>query len=157
MPKLEIKEHKKLVLQKVVIKELRNIPLDQYESEITKFENQMKIQHVQTFGPLVTRQIGTQIHEDGSMSFDYDLMIQADNYKIQGATFKIQDKLVVNHCLYVRFSGHPQYMNYAQSKLDLHIYENDLLVKSDLYTVFVGGSEDTITVDYFKPVDYETL
>lgn len=157
MPKLEVKENKRLVLKNVIIKELRNIAVDQYDIEMNKFMNTLELHKAQTFGPIVSRMKGTTIHDDGSMSVDYDLMVQAHDFLQYEKMFRVENEIVSNHCLYIRYEGDPQYIMYAQQKLDLYAYENDLSLKSDMYTLFLSQTEQGITVDYFKPVDYEAL
>ncbi|SET03125.1 AraC family transcriptional regulator [Anaerobranca gottschalkii] len=152
MSKLEIKENKKLVLKNVLIKELKGINMEDLNNEINKFLNTLKVLKVQTFGPLITKSYGTNIHEDGTISTNYDLMIQAHNYLQYKKQFKVEKQLECSHCIYLRFSDKPQYLQYAYSKLDIYFYENDIESNGVTYNVFVSETEDNIVVDIFKPV-----
>lgn len=153
MAKLEIKENKKLVLKKVLVKKLYGIQLEQLDNEINQFYQQLQLLKSQVFGPLVTRNKGTNIHEDGRFTVDYELYMQAHDYNQYKNYFEIRDEVTVNNCLYLRFQDTQEYMQMAFSKLELHIYENDIPVKNDIYTVYVGGSQEKITVDIFRPMD----
>lgn len=152
MPKLEVKEHKKLILVKVLKKELRGVSLDSIDQEITKFSQKLDLLKVQVFGPLVIHNIGTNIHEDGTMTMDYDLIIQAHDYMQYKNEFIIEDRLVCEHCLYIHFDGRPEDLSYAHMKIDLYEYENDLVTKGEMYTVCISEGENHVVMDLFKPV-----
>lgn len=153
MSKLEVKENKKLVLKKVLVKKLEGIQLENLDNEINQFYQQLQLLKVQMYGPLVTRNKGTNIHEDGNLTVDYELYMQAHDYMQYKDHFEVRDEVIANHCLYVRFQDAQEYMQFAFSKLELHIYENDIPVKNDVYTVYVGGTPEKITIDIFRPVD----
>ena len=55
MPKLEVKTNKKLVLKNVIVHEMKNIKMSELEKELQKFERNLKLLNVQTFGPLMVR------------------------------------------------------------------------------------------------------
>lgn len=152
MPKLEVKENKKLVLVNVLKVELRNLPIDDLDEEVKKFMKKIDLLKVQIFGPLVIRNIGTNIHEDGTMSVDYDIMIQASDYKQYKNEFIIEDRYECKHCLYLHYEGKQEDMSYAYMKLELFEYENDLVTTSELYTVYIKESEANVVIDLFKPM-----
>lgn len=152
MAKLEVKENKKLVLKQVLVHELRNFDLEKMDDEIQNFTKRLNVLKAQTFGPLITRNYGTQIHEDGTMSIDYDIMVQAHDYKQYKETYKTYDKLSCEHCAYLHFEDHPQYLNYAYSKLDLYFYENDLESDGVIFNVFLRETPEMVAVDIFRPV-----
>lgn len=152
MPKLEVKEHKKLVLVKILKKELRNAPLDSVDQEIMKFSQKIELLKVQVFGPLVIHNIGTNIHEDGTMTMDYDLIIQAHDFKQYKNEFITEERYECKHCLYLHFEGRSEDVPYAQMKLDLFEFENDLITTGELFTVCLNENETTVIIDLFKPV-----
>lgn len=152
MSRLKVEESKKLVLKSVLIHELRNIEMDSTEVEIQKFLNQLKLLNVQTFGPLITKNYGVSIGENGSMSVSYDVMVQAHDFKQYKNTFRTSEKVTVENCVYLRFEDHPQYIQLAYSKLDLYFYEEKLDSDGTIYNVIVRDSEDLIIMDIFRPV-----
>jgi len=152
MAKLEVLENKKLVLKNVIKKEVRSIEMEAIDNEIQKFGNKLALLKVQTFGPLVIKFCGINITEDGNMTADYDLMIQAHDYKQYKNEFVIEDKHECRHCAYIRFEGRPDEINYAHSKLDLHFYENDLESSGVVYTICIQETDDYVVMDLFKPV-----
>nr|MBS7718157.1 hypothetical protein [Vibrio cholerae] len=64
MSKMEVKENKKLILKQVLIKELKNMQLDQVDMEMNKFVNQIKLLKIQVFGPLIVSNTGVNVHDD---------------------------------------------------------------------------------------------
>lgn len=152
MNKLEVKENKKLVLKQVLVKELKNIQLDLVDDEINKFANQIKLLKVQAFGPLIVKNPGVNVHEDGSMTMDYELIVQAHDYKQYKHSFATKEQLKCENCVYVRYEGKPEDVHYAHTKLDLHFYEHGLVSDGSTINVYVSEAPDFIVVDIFKPV-----
>jgi len=152
MGKLDVKLNKSLVLKQVLIKELRNIKVEDLDSEIRNFQMKINLLKVQVFGPLITKSYGTTIHDDGTVTTDYDLMVQAHDYKNYKNHFKIAEKVECVNCAYIRFQGTSEEIHYAYSKLELFFYENDLMSNGSIFNVFVSNHKDHMVLDVFKPV-----
>lgn len=152
MAKLNVFENKKLVLKNVLIEQNNNIKFDEIDKKITDFENKIKLLKIQTFGPLVTKMYGTQINEEGQLSANYDIMIQAHDFEQYKKQFRIHKKLTAEYCVYVRFSDKPEFVQMASSAMELFMYENDIDDSGILYTVILDTTEDNLILDYFIPV-----
>ena len=152
MPKIEVVENKKLVLKNVLRKELKNIEMRYLDDGINKFSLLLNKLSVQTFGPLIIKNCGMNVTNEGAMLMDFDLLIQAHNYKAYKSAFEAIDRLEVPNCLYARFEGNPEDIQFAHSKLDLYFYENDLGQTGEVYSVMVEDSQDFSVIDIFKPV-----
>ena len=152
MSKLEVKENKRLLLKKVIIFEIRNIELDKLEANIQKFINYTQVLNIQMFGPLVTRLVGSNIQKDGTVKYDYDVIIQAHDYLQYKDKFKVRSEYNCDHCIYVRYEGKPENLPFAHSKLELFMYENDLSSNGEIYNVFVSNTQEEMIVDIFRPV-----
>lgn len=152
MAKLEVLENKKLVLKNVLVNKLRGISFEDVDKEISKFVNKLNILNVKMFGPLVIKSYGTNIHEDGTITTDYDLIVQAHDYKQYKSNYYIQEKYECPHCVYIHYEGVPEDVNYATIKLDLYFYENELESNGEMYSVYIHDSEDYIVTDFFRPV-----
>lgn len=150
MTKMEIKENKKLVLKHVLIKNFKNIALEKVDQEITKFMNELKMLKAQTFGPLVTRASGSHFHEDGSITMDYQIMMQAHDYKQYKNKYTAKERVEYPHSVYLRFKGKPENMQFAHSKLDVYFYEEELISDGSIVNVFVGETEEEITIDFLS-------
>jgi len=152
MSKLEVKENKKLVLKNAIIHELRGIQLEDLNEEINKFINKLKLLNVNSFGPLITKFCGTNMHEDGTVTVDYDIVLQAHDYKQYSKLYKTSEQLVCEHCVYVRFAGRPRDITFAYSKLDLYFYEHDLEDAGIMYTLMLEDHPEHTVIDVFRPV-----
>ena len=152
MAKLEILENKKLVLKNVLKKELNGVQFEVLDEEINKFGLLLDKLSAQTFGPLVMKNGGVNISEDGEMTMDYDLFVQAHDYKQYKGSFDVVDCMEVPNCVYVRFEGSPDDLQYAHSKLDLHFYENEIESTEEIYSIIVEETENHTVVDIFRPV-----
>ena len=117
MAKLEIKENKKLVLKKVICKKLLGAQLDNVDNEIEKFHQHLQLLNVQLFGPLVVKNSGTKIHEDGQLTTDFELYVQAHDFRQYNKIYEVAEEISVPHCLYLRFEDSPEYLQLAYSKM----------------------------------------
>ena len=152
MSKLEIKENKKLVLKQVICKKLLGAQLDNVDNEIEKFHQHLQLLNVQLFGPLVVKNSGTKIHEDGQLTTDFELYVQAHDFRQYNKIYEVAEEISVPHCLYLRFEDSPEYLQLAYSKMELYFYENDLQTDGTTYTVYVNSTLDQMTADIFRPV-----
>jgi hypothetical protein len=152
MSKLIVKENKKLVLKQVIIHELRGVLLQDLDEEMQKFITKIQVLNVNSFGPLITKSHGTTIHDDGMITADYDIMLQAHDYKQYSKLYKIEDQVSCANSIYVRFAGHPKDLDFAYSKLALYFYENDLEDTGIMYNLTLENHPEYTVVDIFKPV-----
>lgn len=152
MNKLEVLENKKLVLKHVLMKQHKNIELEAIDEKLNKFSNQLKLFNVQTFGPMITRNIGTTIHDDGKLTIDYEVFVQAHDFKQYKKHFLVKERIDFPNCVYLKFKGNPKNIQYAHNKLDLYFYEQGLVSNGDIIMVLVNENPEQIEVDLFKPV-----
>lgn len=152
MPKIEIYNNKKLILKNVLERKLENLEINLLNLEINKFLNLLNTLSVQSFGPLILRNEGVLFSEIGTVSANYNLYIQAHDYKQYKNQFNVLDEVVVENCLYTRFEGKPEYLQLAFNKLEIYEYEEDIITRGDIYMVSLEDSEDHIVMDIFKPV-----
>ena len=153
MSKITILENKKLRLINVLSKELRNIQIEEINNEIQSFINYLDISQIETKGPLITKNLGTQILNNGDISFDYDIMIQTIRKQTDHGLYKFHNQIVVGNCLYAHFEGRADELSFAQGKINIHIWENDYVDLGEEYTVHLHSDEEWMEVDIFKPVE----
>jgi len=151
MKKMELHPNKKLVLKNVILKEIRDSPLHDWDLRIDEFHQFLDKQRPQTFGPVVIATLGSRIEGD-QLTQNYDLMVQAHDYKKFGFTNKIAERFERSNCVYLRFEGHPDDMAFANSKLDLYFYENELTSDGSEYSIVLEETENHTVIDFFRPV-----
>ncbi len=153
MGRLDVLENKKLVLKNVLVEEVQNVPLDKVDEELKKFTNKLEILHVQTFGPLIIKTAGANIHEDGTLTTNYTFYVQAHDYKQYVNEFHIEETFTKGNMVLVRFDGKNEELHYAHSKLDLYFYENEYFDVGETYNVCIYDDGISSKIDIFKPVN----
>ncbi len=152
MRKLEVLNDKHLKLRNLLVFELRQCPIDELDQRINQFIDQVTMSSVQRYGPLITCNYGTQVSEQGQIHIDYDVMVQVRNYQIMTGGYRFLEERQYAHCVYLHFDEHPQYANYAYSKLELHFFETGLQPKGELISVILDDQPERLVLDLFKPV-----
>jgi hypothetical protein len=69
------------------------------------------------------------------------------------APYRTEALIRESDCLYTRFVGEEEHMQFAYNKLQLVAYEEDIPLRGDTYTVFVdrNDEDETVTADVFMP------
>lgn len=151
MEKIKIHDNKRLKLINVIIKELRNVSSVNLNNEIRKFINLLEVSKIQTRGPLITKTIGTRFEND-ELLFDYDIMIQLEK-PTKLKKFKVLENITLDNCLYVHYEGIQEDFSYVQTKLELYIWENDLITTGEEITIHIESFDDMMIADVFRPVE----
>lgn len=102
-------------------------------------------------GPLI-QYTNTKINEDGKFDMDIRLMLQCNNYIHNVCQpYTMESVLRIPNCMYCRYIGPEDKLNFAYQKIQLDAFENDIPLKGDSYTIFVDRDEEneTITADVF--------
>lgn len=146
-----IKPNKKLVLKNVIKKELKNIPIEQLDKEIQKFQTMVLSKNTQPFGPLIIRNSGTHISENG-VTVDTDIIVQANNYKIMKNQFIIEENHICSNCVYAHYDDNSDNIQHVYNKIDLYFYENDLSESGITYTLYLSNEPSRTVIDIFKQV-----
>lgn len=154
MSKIQILENKKLKLANVLVKELHGIKFEEIDNEVQKFINFLEIAQIQTKGPLITKNGGLKIHDNGDVSTNYEVMVQtAYEINLLQVGFSFYDSIVIENCLFTRFEGKNEELIYAQNKLNLHLWENDLIEVGNEYMIYLSDEGELLQVDIFRPVE----
>ena len=72
MAKLEVKDNKKLVLKQVICKKVHGVKVENVDHEIDKFHQHLQLVKAKIFGPLIVKSCGTTIHDDGTITTDFE-------------------------------------------------------------------------------------
>lgn len=151
---LEVKENKVLKLVNVVKRELRAVPQQEVDRATYMLESYLKTRKLNSVGPLITVSQGVDVTEDGQLGLDIDIMIQLNEKTMTGEPYEFLEMVRITNCVYVRFQGKIEELNYGYSKLELYMWENKLTKKGETYTVFANMEDQAnVTVDIFIPVE----
>lgn len=124
------------------------------------FELEMAIQQMETYirtkgasqiGPLI-QFTKAAIKEGGNVNVEIIMMMQCNKY-IHNVEYpySMEATVRVDNTLYCRYEGSEQFLKFAYDKIQLEAYENEIPLKGDSYTIFVGRNEEneTIIADVF--------
>jgi hypothetical protein len=107
----------------------------------------------QPIGPLIQK-TSISVNDSGEPQMVITFIRQSDTYlhKVD-SPYKMESIIKVSDCLYTRFIGEEDKMQFAYNKLNLMGYEEEIELTGESYTVFVDNDEenDTITADIFMP------
>lgn len=153
---LEVKENKVLKLVNVVRRELRAVPQNEVDRATYKLESYLKTRNLNSVGPLISATHGANITEESQLGLDIDIMVQIKEKIKVGEPYKFEKLIRLTDCIYTRFEGNIADLNYGYTKLELYIWENKLIQKGPIHTIFVD-LEDTnnIVVDIFIQIEEE--
>lgn len=152
MPKLLVRENKKLVLNKVIKNDLFQISSLDLQKKIDDFNNDLIVNQAQLFGPNIIQYKESTITSDGRILLNLTIYQQAHNYKEFSNKYDIEAKFSSPKCIYLRYDGIFSDMDITEKKIDVYCYENNLITKPNIFVIMVEQSEDRVIADYFKEV-----
>ena len=149
MAKLEVFPRRTLKLTNVVAKMVDNEDTSQMDKVVEMMDNYIKTKGSCPIGPLIHK-VCADISEEGEVIATVDCMRQCESHihRVE-APYTTIPILKISNCLYLRFVGPENDVQYGYDKLRLYAYEEDIRLKKESYTVFLGQEGDTITVDLF--------
>ena len=119
------------------------------EIEVEKMINEIKIKGANKIGPVI--QYSGSLEKGGKLEINVALMLQADRF-INNLQFPyiMESCIKVKDCMYTRFKGLEDDLQYAYQKIQVEAYENDIKLKDSCYTIFLDSDETgNVIVDVF--------
>ena len=157
---INIQSNKSLRLDNVLIKDIITMTAAATEDgsededfslglEVEKMTNEIKTKGANQIGPLV-QYLGAIGNED-ALEITVSLMLQADRYiNDVAAPYRMEPVIQVKNCMYTRFTGAEEDMQFAYQKMQVTAYEEDIKLKGSSYTIFLDSDDDGIvTADIF--------
>jgi hypothetical protein len=127
--------------------------LENFQVLVERMDLHIKQRGAQPIGPLIQK-MDVQADEAGESQMVITFIRQADTFIHHvDAPYRMASVIRVPDCLYTRFVGEEDHIQFAYSKLQLVSYEEEIPLSQTTYTVFVDSNEDegTITADIFVP------
>lgn len=146
--KLTIAYNKTLKLNNNLRLEISKEELENFHLVVNKMDNYLIVNGAKSVGPLVQYVSVDKTGEESNLSII--LMRQSNNY-LNNVTFPYHMDSIhrVKNCMYCRFVGPEDKLNFAYDKIQLVAYEEGIELKGSSYTVYVDSQEDTIIADVF--------
>ena len=153
MKKLQVAYNKTLKLTNACIRNLLEEDLDEINDinkVILQMDNYIRSKGIMPVGPLIQRMKTTINEEELDINIQF---IRQTNKFINNLEFpySMQAVIRVPNCMYCRYIGPKEKLNFAYQKIQLEAFENDIPLKDKNYTIFVNQDDDndTITADVF--------
>lgn len=152
MNRLTIKIDKTLKLTNILMLKCQIQDEDfDFNVSVEQMQSYIKAKGMSQIGPLV-QYVNSDVNENGEMDIDFRVILQCNTYihKVE-PPYIMESVRKVHNCVYCRYIGPEDKLNFAYHKIQLEAFENDIPLKGDSYTIFVDRDEDneTITADVF--------
>ena len=121
------------------------------DKKIRNFDNYIKNNNLTKVGPFV---IKTTMSGGTEPKIILTLLQQIRDVDFKcSIPYEIVEEINSGMCVYTRFEGHESNANVAQAKTQVYAYENNLILDTTSYTVYVKRNEDgSCVLDNFSVI-----
>lgn len=124
-----------------------------FQTAVDQMESYIRTKGAMQIGPLI-QYTNVKTDEAGDMDLEVVLMLQCNNYiHSVEPPYSMEAVIRVPDCMYCRYTGPEEKLNFAYDKINLEAFEEDIELETCNYTVFVDSNEEdeTIVADVFIP------
>lgn len=147
--KIQINENKTLKITNVLIQEIDINKPEDFNTTVIQMENYIKSKGAMPIGPLIQK-TSYSINEEGQLDIQLFFMRQSNNF-IHNVEepYKMESVIRVRNCMYARYIGPEEKLNFAYDKINVTAFEEDIELSNENYTIFVDKQDDDIIADVF--------
>ncbi len=109
------------------------------DKRVIDFENYIKNHGLQKVGPFIVQTV-LKGGDEPAILLKFLQQIRNEDFK-PIAPYEMTEEIKTGQCLYSHFEGQESDSNIAQSKMQVYAYENDLILDSTSYTVYIQRDE----------------
>lgn len=153
MGKITIEENKRLRLKNVIGRLYVKANVMTMNDDMQKFVYDLQVHNVATVGPLIMHNIETTMNAHGQPEVTYRLLVQTQGSMTPIEHTEFVPEIIVDNCLFVHYQGTGNDLRYATTKLDIHIWEEDLLTNGQQYMVYINNDPEHSVIDIFRPIE----
>lgn len=147
--KFEVCKNKTLKLENVLILNIEKNDVSSISKYIIQMENDMKLKGVKPIGPYI-QYVNPKLLSNGEVGTEVKLIRQSSGFvEVDKKVYSSLPKLRVENCLFLRYIGPEDEINYAYQKINLFAFEENVKLKGDCYTVITNKSEGSMSADIF--------
>ncbi|CDZ24863.1 hypothetical protein CCDG5_1764 [[Clostridium] cellulosi] len=151
--KLQLRENKALKITNALI---YGAPLDakfDIQRIVYMMQSYIKTKGWQTRGPLITSTSLSKSVEGSGPVLNTKIILQLTKpAESCESPYTFEPLIRVSPCLFVRFTGSVQDLQYASMKASVYAFENDIKLDGSSYTVFVNQNDQYLLADVFMPI-----
>jgi len=148
---MEIIPGKTLKLNHVLSRKVKPEELSDFQKIGVMFQAFTKANRLTLYGPSITR---TSVElKDGTPEQTIEILGQIREVpETVPQPYTFTEQLRVENCLFIRYRGPMNKLQFAYQKLSLYCFENDITPKSETYTIYLEAKGALITADIFVEV-----
>ena len=148
---IQIVSGKTLKLNHVLSRKMNGADSEEVHRVMHMFDAYAKSHKLTLYGPAILHSCSEL--KDGVVAQQIELMGQVREIprKIL-PPYSFNETIRIENCLLVRYHGNIEKLPLAYSKLEIHCFENDLILQGEIYTVILEEKENIITADIFAEV-----
>ena len=147
--KIECSNSKTLKLSNALITEINISDQSSFMNSVIKMENYIKSKGATPIGPIIQKTM-YKIDDNGELEINVSLIRQANTFiENVEAPFCMESVIRVSDCMYAHFVGPEKKLDVAFSKIKVNAFEEDIMLSSNNYIVFVDKKDDTVVADIF--------
>lgn len=149
MRTIQMHTNKTLKLTNVLFYKANIEQLENISNIVFQMENYIKSKGAMPIGPLIQK-TSYSINEEGKLDVQLFFMRQSNNF-IHNVEepYKMESLIRVRNCMYARYIGPEEKLNYAYDKINVTAFEEDIELSNENYTIFVDQQDDNIVADVF--------
>ena len=124
-----------------------------FQTAVDQMDAYIRTKGAMQVGPLI-QYTNVQVDESGEMDMEVVFMLQCNNYiHSVEPPYSMESVIRVPDCMYCRYTGPEEKLNFAYDKINLEAFEEDIELETCNYTVFVDSNEEDeiIVADVFIP------
>lgn len=151
--KIAVRENKTLKLTNVLCRKINIQEENSMESALHMFDSYIKANSLTSYGPLIVHsKIKTSLSGEIDIEIKLMFQIKEDTFK-PNSGYELISIIRKSNCLFARFSGNPEDLQYANTKLNLIAYENDITLSQESFTIYLEQDALKVLADIFIPVE----
>lgn len=148
---IQIVSGKTLKLNHVLSRKMNGADSEEVHRVMHMFEAYAKSHKLTLYGPIIIHSCSEL--KDATTSQRMELMGQVREVPSKILPpYSYNETIRIENCLLVRYHGNIDKLPLAYGKLEIHCFENDLILQGEIYTIILEEKENVITADIFAEV-----
>ena len=154
--KMLLCENKILKIANALVREFSTREEIDQQRIIYSMESYIKAKGLKMKGPIISYSSSLVCFENGRPIINKQLIMQLSEPLIHcDSPYFFKSIIRTDPCLFVRFNGNPQKLNFAFAKIGVFAFENDIDLVGSSYTIVAAEDEENAVIDVFMPKKVE--
>jgi hypothetical protein len=150
---LKLSDNRFLRISKALIREVPSFENEYNRQIIHMMESYIKTKGLKIVSPLITFTSGNKEAEIGGLEINRKIIIQLSELLSNcDMPYTCEPLLLIGPCLFARYTGNPQQIDFVYEKMNGYAFENDIELDGSNYTVFVNQDIGNSIIDVFMPL-----